>query len=187
MKLHLSIFIGLILLFSSIASAQVTVDNTLSAQELIQEYLLGEGVEVANITINGQNAETVNNQAGLYTGPSNVIDFNEGIVMVTGNAQTAVGGIETPLTNPIMSDLDLMVLADQNINDAIIIEFDFLASLDSIKFNYVFASKEYPSFTCSQFNDVFGFFLSGPGIDGPFTNNAKNIALIPGTEIPVAI
>jgi len=53
MKLHLSIFIGLILLFSSIASAQVTVDNTLSAQELIQEYLLGEGVEVANITING--------------------------------------------------------------------------------------------------------------------------------------
>src|SRR5690554_5237848 len=107
--------------------------------------------------------------------------------MVTGNAQTAVGGKESPLTNPIMSDLDLMVLADQNINDAIIIEFDFLASLDSIKFNYVFASKEYPSFTCSQFNDVFGFFLSGPGIDGPFTNNAKNIALIPGTEIPVAI
>ena len=46
----------------------------------------------------------------------------------------------------------------------------------------MFGSEEYGSFTCSNFNDVFGFFISGPGYVVP-----KNIALIPGTAIPVCI
>jgi len=107
--------------------------------------------------------------------------------MATGNVNFVAGGGAGGLTNPVTNDPDLMAISGQNINDAIIIEFDFLATSDSIKFNYVFASKEYPSFTCSNYNDAFGFFLSGAGITGPYTNNSKNIALIPGTEIPVAI
>ncbi len=189
MKLRLYIFVGIIFLMGYVAKAQVTVDNTLSVQQLIEEYLIGEGVEVNNITINGQPAASVNNQAGLYTGPgsNNLIGFNQGIAMVTGDATTVAGDFGGVLTNPIQNDPDLMAIAGQNINDAIIIEFDFLATSDSIKFNYVFASNEYQAYTCTQFNDAFGFFLSGAGITGPYSSNSKNIALIPGTEIPVAI
>ena len=45
-----------------------------------------------------------------------------------------------------------------------------------------FGSMEYTSFTCSGFNDIFGFFLSGPGITGPYSNNGINLALVPEPE-----
>ena len=88
------------------------------------------------------------------------------------------------------SDPDLLAITSpgNDIQDISILEFDFVPTGDSLKFNYVFGSEEYPSFNCSAtFNDVFGFFLSGPGISGPYTNNAANIALVPGTSLPVSI
>lgn len=62
-------------------------------------------------------------------------------------------------------------------------EFDFVPATDNISFNYVFGSEEYPEYVCSQFNDVFAFFISGPGIVG-----LQNIAIVQGTaNMPVAI
>ena len=58
-------------------------------KQLVEDYLIGDGVEVQNITINGQPDTTVNNQAGLYGGTSDFIDFNSGLLMVTANAKTA--------------------------------------------------------------------------------------------------
>ena len=66
------------------------------------------------------------------------------------------------------------------------LEFDFVPSGNQIAFNFVFGSDEYLEFV-DQYNDAFGFFLSGPGISGPYANNAANIALIPGTSVPVSI
>jgi len=167
--------------------AQITIDNTLTATELVEQYLIGDGVEVDNITFNGAPGDEVNVQIGLYNGPSDFIEFDEGVVMASADVVTIAGEFGGPLNNPVTDDPDLVQISGFNINDAAVLEFDFLATSDSIRFNYVFASNEYPSFTCTQFNDAFGFFLSGPGINGPFSDNAENIALIPGTDIPVAI
>jgi subtilisin-like proprotein convertase family protein len=75
------------------------------------------------------------------------------------------------------------------------LEFDFVAASEAITLEFVFGSDEYETFVNTPFNDVFAFFLSGPGVQGPyaspegFPNGALNIAVIPDTDpsIPVTI
>src|SRR5690606_29483431 len=71
--------------------------------------------------------------------------------------------------------------------DAAVLEFDFIPLSDTVRFRYVFGSDEYSEYVGLGFNDHFGFLLSGPGIAGPFSNSAVNIALIPNTATSVAI
>lgn len=170
-------------------SAQIQIDTTLTPQELVENVLLGNGVSVSNITFNGQPGTILNNQAGKYIGPSSFIDFPAGVLLKSGHAfEVQDPGFFGPIPNPnIQTDSDLQAISGMNIHNAAILEFDFVPNGDSLVFRYVFASDEYPSFTCSNYNDAFGFFISGPGITGPFTNNAINIALIPGTNTPVAV
>ncbi len=183
------------LLFSTIllvggisASAQVDIDMTMTVEELVQNVLLGNGVSVSNITFNGAPANQINVQIAKFSGTSDVISFPEGLVLATSNVDEVVFNGWGGNANGVSNDPDLAILSGEaNMNDGAILEFDFIPNGDSLEFRYVFASHEYPSYTCSSFNDVFGFFISGPGFNGPFSNNAENIALIPGSTTPVAI
>ncbi|HQN01256.1 MAG TPA: choice-of-anchor L domain-containing protein, partial [Candidatus Hydrogenedentes bacterium] len=83
-------------------------------------------------------------------------------------------------------DSDLQTLAGYDTNDRAVLTFNFVPTGDVVEFRYLFASEEYPEWACSQYNDVFGFFISGPGISGPYSNSAVNIALLPDNS-PVAI
>lgn len=121
-------------------------------------------------------------------------DIPIGIVMSTGQAELFEG---TNSCSSVISEHTLLDLGDPDLDDimstvnsrdACIIEFDFMPSSDTAKFSYVFGSEEYHQYSVSTFNDAFGFFLSGDGISGSYTNNAINIALVPGTtNTPVAI
>jgi hypothetical protein len=62
------------------------------------------------------------------------------------------------------------------------IEFDFTPTQSPLTFEFVFASEEYCEYVNTQFNDVFGFFISGPGING-----TQNLAVVPGGNIPITI
>ena len=53
---------------------------------------------------------------------------------------------------------------------------------NQVSFRYVFASEEYNEFVATAFNDVFAFY-----IQGPFDEVGRNWALVPGTDLPVAI
>ena len=152
--------------------------------EGLVEILVGEGVEYSNVTFSGFDCS-----AGYYSGTSN-IGFTSGLVMATNGAEAIApggaggGGGGAGVDLDLTEQLEMVNASATNLNNLIVLEFDFVPNSDTVTFEYVFASNEYPGYTCSQFNDIFGFFLSGPGITGPFTNDAINIALVPDPNDP---
>lgn len=190
------LLLSILLLVVTVVNAQLVVDNTTQTPtQLVQNVLLGSGISVSNVTFNGSasNAAMVRDQVGHFlNGSATNIGLNNGIILSTGKATVAIGpndsGSKTNTTIfPMGSDVDLLAITSGTINTKAVIEFDFVPIGNNVSFNFVFASEEYLEFVGSSFNDVFGFFISGPGISGPFTNNAKNIALIPTTTTPISI
>lgn len=168
-------------------SAQLVVDNTITAEQAVEDILLGGGVEVSNITFSGDA-----NQIGSFNSENSNIGLASGVTLATGDIAVGVGpnnGGGTGLGggNFGVNDPDLDQLSTFDTNDAAVLEFDFVPNGDSLVFRYVFSSEEYNEYVCGTVNDAFGFFLSGPGINGPFSDNAVNLAIIPETDIPVTI
>lgn len=177
---------------ASWAQAQVVIDQTLTPEELVQQVLLGSGVVASNITLNGVPGNTINEQIGSFNGTNSNIGLPQGVMLGSGSVALAPGpNIGTGSTlgggNFGATDPDLEILSGVAMNDRCVLEFDFIPIGDSIEFKYVFSSEEYNEYVCGTVNDAFGFFLSGPGITGPYSNNSINLALIPNTSIPVTI
>jgi len=180
------VFYFLTFFFSiSYSQAQITGDCTApyNTPESLVDILVGEGVEYSNVTYSGFDCA-----AGFFNGTSN-IGFASGLVMATDGVESITpggfgGGGGAGIDLDLTEQLTIVGASATNLNNLIVLEFDFIPTSDVVTFEYVFASNEYPGFTCSQFNDIFGFFLSGPGITGPFTNGAENIALVPNPDDP---
>ncbi|MBR9921957.1 MAG: T9SS type B sorting domain-containing protein [Bacteroidetes bacterium] len=191
------LFIACALLFSAQLLAQPleVTDAATSPWDpinLITNVFLGEGLEVTNVEFNGDPRAV-----GYFVNAIDEIGVDRGVIMTTGNASNAVGtGADNPGStfasannNGGTGDPDLPDLAPsgQAQNDVAEYIISFVPVGDTLRFKYIWASEEYPEYACSSFNDVFGFFISGPGINGPYSNNSMNIALVPGTSLPVTI
>lgn len=176
-------------------SAQLEVNNAppITPENLISNVFLGEGVEVVGITYDGDP-----DAVGLFTGGLNAVGMERGIVMTTGRAVTsganlgvasAAGQQASVINGSTAADADLTSIVGANIGVQNVCKYtiQFIPVNDTLRFTYAFASEEYPEYACTQYNDVFGFFISGPGISGIYQNGAENIALIPGTDRPVTI
>ncbi len=159
----------------------ISVDPSPTAQQLVDDVFIGgDCFEIANVIQLG-----LNSQLGSFSEGTSSISIEDGVIISTGNVTSATGpnvqGGTTGGGTGFGVDPDLTQLATSTLNDIAGIQFDFTPTVDQIEFNYVFASEEYCEFVNAGFNDVFGFFISGPGINGPFSNGAENIALVPGT------
>ncbi|MDQ3099886.1 MAG: gliding motility-associated C-terminal domain-containing protein [Bacteroidota bacterium] len=178
-------------LSSSYGYCQIEMVEGLTPQQLVEQYLLGPGVSVSNITFNGLSGTLLNDQISAFYGSNCVLAMDSGIVLVTGLTSIVYGPNNNPNSGSAIAgtsgDPDLSVIASAITDDAAILEFDFIPGADSISFRFAFASEEYLEWVDSQFNDVFGFFISGPGINGSFSNNALNLAVVPGTDTYVTI
>ena len=130
---------------------------------------------------------------GLFSGSSN-FGINNGIVLGNGNIETTgtapnqmyglnalpINFASTALNTP--GDSLLSNLFSIATFDACVLELDIQPVGNFIEFEYVFGSEEYLEYNCTAFNDMFGFFISGPG----FSPNT-NIALLPNTSTVVSI
>jgi gliding motility-associated-like protein len=177
-KITLVVFLVAIFQFQSYS--QFTVNTGANAMAMAQE-LVGPGVEVISATYVGNS-----NAKGIFTANGTSLPMTNGVVLSTGKvtdinksagsqASTGFSGSSTP-------DADLNTIITGTKKDLAYLEFQFKAIGSQINFEFVFGSEEYPEYNCSPYNDVFGFFLSGPGITGK-----ENLALVPGTNIPVTI
>jgi hypothetical protein len=146
---------------------------------------------ITNLEFRGDPTAVGYFESGYFLG----FNGGKGIVLTTGKAADAdnsnicgTAANASTNNNGVQSDPDLQQINNGiSSNDGCIIEFDFLPKTNKIQFNYVFASEEYNDYVFASFNDGFGLFLSGEGIDGDFTNNADNVALLPGSNISVSI
>lgn len=206
----------LLLAFNMPAQAQLIINQNQTPRNMVQNILMGPDVVVSHVAYNGDTnnvvapvAATTLGEIGAFNGLNTVLGFS-GVFLCAGSAQTVLPGPNNYLMQNIggpsgvgfwtSPDLDLSHLTGwehwetnggNNIGNKSVLEFDFVPFNDMVSFNYVFSSEEYERWACSQYNDAFGLFISGPGIptniNGPFTNNAMNIAFIPGSLAPVTI
>ena len=185
----LSLLFALSQSYGQLTVSRVYPNNSINY--LVKNILLGNGVIASNITFSGDDTAI-----GFFNGISSNIGIDSGVLITNASILAAPGPNNSPSWTyswPACSsyhDSDLAALVGvpyTQVHSAAILEFDFIPYSDTIRFTYVFGSEEYPEFVGSTFNDDFGFFVSGPGISGPYSHNAENIALIPSTTTPVAI
>tara|TARA_B110000908_G_scaffold97274_1_gene114878 strand:- start:144 stop:4841 length:4698 start_codon:yes stop_codon:yes gene_type:complete len=185
--------------------SQIVIDNNAPNDDpiwLVNNVLLGGGVTASNHSYQGDSA-----QIGWFDAVNTNLGIDAGIVLCTGDvhALDPINGGGFPFIANTVTDPDLLAVANSvpsmigqtftvsSINDVAVLEFDFIASSNLLEFKYAFGSQEYFFYENTQYNDVFGFFLSGPGITGPwsspaiFPNGSINLAVVPNVNPPLPI
>ena len=159
--------------------AQITVNTAVTGQSLA-DSLCGSGVVISNINYVSPGPLAA---ASFNSGGS--LGINSGILLTTGSSSIAASLNTVPdagFNHGAAGDSYIDQMVSGTSFDAHILEFDFLAVTDTVVFNYIFGSEEYNDFVNTGCNDAFAFLVSGPGIAG-----TQNIALIPGSLLPVSI
>lgn len=167
-------------------TAQLNLNTAATGNDLANA-IVGSGVTITNVTL-----DCAPGGSAIFTdGNTTNIGLDDGILLTTGAANDAPGpnnidntSVDQP--SAFHGDPDLASISPWVLQDACVLSFDFVPQSDVISVQYVFASEEYNEYVCSIFNDIFAFIVNGP-IPGGGTYNNENVALIPGTVLPVAI
>ena len=165
-------------------TAQLRIDTSLSPEQLIRKHLLNAESDliIKNVTFKGKR------QSIAYFYNETPLDvINQGVLLSTGDVFDAIGpnkSVKTGSRGSGRGDKDLQAIATGVVLDAVVLEFDLIALRDSIVFEYVFASDEYPEFVDKGVNDIFGFFLLQKNSKALFP---MNLARVPNSRKPVSI
>jgi hypothetical protein len=167
------LFAFLVLSLPAFAVTTKNLDEGLTADD-VAALLSGPGATITNVRITGANGAIGSFAEGGTLG------IESGVILSTGNIADAAGpnnSIEAGATLGTDGHPSLdAIVAPLVTHDAMVIEFDVVTVSPTFVIRYVFASEEYLEWVDSEFNDVFAFFVDG-----------SNIALTPGTSVPVTV
>jgi hypothetical protein len=186
------------------SSAQITLNPGITADQAVQ-YLLGPNVTYFNAQFTGDPGQLGYLSGG---GAPSAFQVENGVTLSSGHVNELQLGANVPvIASGVANNPDLLSVANsvfpmiglnltiQDVNDQAILEFDFIATGNTLSFDYIFGSDEYLTFVDQVYNDVFAFFLAGPGITGDYSappgypGGSTNIAIIPGSNpaLPITI
>ncbi|KUJ52431.1 choice-of-anchor L domain-containing protein [Chryseobacterium sp. JAH] len=156
--------------------------------QLVTNVLVGNSAgcgapNISNVTISPSQPVTDTERFwGYFHKATSNFPFNEGIVLTTGTARLAGNDPEpqlgVDLTTGTDADLETALAGSTlDLEDAVVLEFDFVPSSSQMTFNYIFASEEYEGgFPCSGYEDAFALLLK-PNTPG---STYTNLAVLPG-------
>lgn len=163
--------------------------------QLVKDVLISSGTNscvtpsVSNVQVSPNlPASNVQRSWGYFNRGTTNFPFKDGIVLSTGYVRKSGNAfISETLEDdlPTGSDPDLVAATNPSgsLNDAVVLEFDFIPTSSQVKFNYLFASEEYTSSFPCGFSDAFALLLR-PSSGGPYVNMA--VLPAPGTG-PVSV
>ncbi|MFD2602114.1 T9SS type B sorting domain-containing protein [Flavobacterium suzhouense] len=180
--------LGLFGLCKVTAQQHLQVNDSYSAEQLVNALIDNSCAQVSNINIQGSHG---NKSYGHFTNGSNTFPFTNGIVLSTGFATSATGPNNSLLSEGStdwLGDNDLEIaLGVSNTINATVLEFDFIPYTDKISFDYIFSSEQYLTSITSQnqcnYTDGFAFLIKEASGNTPYTN----LAVVPDTNIPVKV
>ena len=165
---------------------QITVNDSFTSQQLIENNLVQGCVEVSNINSNYNGQVDGFESFGYFERANSNFPFENGIILSTGQVTSAGNTTNTSALNEGSDnwstdpDLEAALGINSTLN-ATSIEFDFVSTSSTISFNYILASEEYFADYPCQYSDGFAFLIRETGSNNPY----QNIALVPGTSTPV--
>ncbi|MFH7010141.1 choice-of-anchor L domain-containing protein, partial [Flavobacterium plurextorum] len=187
-----SFFINVFFLFnisSSIYAQATIVTNPSNLQ--INTALNGPGIVIVGGTLSGGAAAATlraNQVATFSNGISGAgLQIPSGVYFTTGSApfelankNTAVQKSFNPAGATTLSDPNLSLIDPTATRDLVSYSFTITLApnVSGLLFSYQFGSEEFPDYVGSNFDDAFGFFVSGPGISG-----VQNFATLPNGNV----
>lgn len=152
-------------------AAQLSIDTTATAIQMA-ENVFGPGVTVVTAVYSGDNLSSGVFSGGDTTAPD-ITPLDTGVIFSTGHATdvtNASGDVNqnadtSTNTNGVDGDSDFDTAAGQNTFDGAFLESTFIPNGDTLKFQFVFGSEEYPEYVFAGFNDSIGVWVNGVQVE----------------------
>lgn len=177
----------LVFFTTSLFSQIVVDDSSYTTQQLVDNVLINSPCAVTSNFSSSTGTSVGINGIGYFEDGGSDFPFENGIVLSSGKASSVPGPNVNSFTGDGIGlawygDTDLeTITGTPNTQNASYIEFEFVPYANTISFDFLFASEEYYLDYPCRFSDVFAFILTDSN------GVSRNLAVIPGTNIPVKV